>query len=149
MLVLLFQPFYYLGAIDFVTPFPPEISTGWVHAIFVVDKENQTFKLNSDIYSVYKDNLTIHQEKIEEIIYIEDISSPEEIQLAYNMRNKQGKHIIPAPVPEVKKQFSGYFLKSLVIPGKRSRINSEDTIIRPTYSADGEDALSVGSETPS
>lgn len=72
--------------------------------------------------------------KIEEIIYIEDISSPEEIQLAYNMRNKQGKHIIPAPVPEVKKQFSGYFLKSLVIPGKRSRINSEDTIIRPTYS---------------
>ncbi len=26
---------------DFVTPFPPEISTGWVHAIFVVDKENR------------------------------------------------------------------------------------------------------------
>ncbi len=72
--------------------------------------------------------------EIEEIIYIEDISTPEEIQIAHNMRNKQGKHIIPAPVPEVKKQFSGYFLKSLVIPGKRSRISSEDTIIRPTYS---------------
>ncbi len=26
---------------DFVTPFPPEISTGWIHAIFVIDKENR------------------------------------------------------------------------------------------------------------
>lgn len=26
---------------DFVTPFPPEISTGWVHSIFVVDKKNR------------------------------------------------------------------------------------------------------------
>lgn len=26
---------------DFVTPFPPEISTGWVHAIYVVDKESR------------------------------------------------------------------------------------------------------------
>lgn len=26
---------------DFVTPFPPEISTGWIHALFVVDKENR------------------------------------------------------------------------------------------------------------
>lgn len=29
---------------DFVTPFPPEISTGWVHAVFTVDKENATLK---------------------------------------------------------------------------------------------------------
>ncbi len=72
--------------------------------------------------------------EIEEIIYIEDIATPDEINTAFDMRNKQGKHIIPAPVPEVKKQFSGYFLKSLVIPGKRGRISSEDTIIRPTYS---------------
>ena len=33
---------------------------------FVVDKENQTLKLGNDIYSVYKDNLTIRQEKIED-----------------------------------------------------------------------------------
>ena len=26
---------------DFVTPFPPEISTGWIHALFVVDKDNR------------------------------------------------------------------------------------------------------------
>lgn len=71
---------------------------------------------------------------IQEIVYIEDIATPEEIQIAFDMRNKQGKHIIPAPVPEVKKQFSGYFLKSLTIPGKRGRISTEDTIIRPTYS---------------
>ncbi|MBE7022897.1 MAG: hypothetical protein E7412_00335 [Ruminococcaceae bacterium] len=69
----------------------------------------------------------------EKIFYIEDISSPEEIEIATNMRNRQGKHIIPAPVPEVKKQFSGYFLKSLIIHGKKGQC-IEDTIIRPTYS---------------
>lgn len=71
--------------------------------------------------------------EFEKIFYIENISTPEEIELATNMRNQQGKHIIPAPVPEVKKQFSGYFLKSLIIPGKRGH-HTEDTIIRPTYS---------------
>ncbi len=69
----------------------------------------------------------------EKIFYIEDISSPEEIEIASNMRNFQGKHIIPAPVPEVKKHFSGYFLKSLIISGKKGH-TSEDTVIRPTYS---------------
>lgn len=69
----------------------------------------------------------------EKIIYIEDVATPEEIQIASDMRTKQGKHIIPVPVPEVKKQFSGYFLKSLIIPGKKGQ-SSEDTVIRPTYS---------------
>ncbi len=71
--------------------------------------------------------------EIEKIVYIEDIATPEEIKIASDMRNRQGKHIIPVPVPEVKKQFSGYFLKSLIIPGKKGR-SFEDTIIRPTYS---------------
>ncbi len=69
----------------------------------------------------------------EKIIYIGDIASEEEISTASAMRNKQGKHIIPAPVPEVKKQFSGYFLKSLIVPEKRG-YKSENTVIRPTYS---------------
>ncbi len=70
---------------------------------------------------------------IEKIVYIEDIATPEEIEKASVMRSKQGKHIIPAPVPEVKKQFSGYFLNSLIMPGKRGP-KSENTVMRPTYS---------------
>ncbi len=68
---------------------------------------------------------------IEQTFYIEDIASPEEIRIASNMRNNQGKHIIPVPVFEVKKHFSGYFLRSLLPHGKR---DDEKTIIRPTYS---------------
>ena len=33
---------------------------------FVVDKENQTVKLNNDIYTYYDNGLTIYQEKIED-----------------------------------------------------------------------------------
>ena len=47
--------------------------------------------------------------EIQEIVYIEDIATPEEIQIAFDMRNKQGKHIIPAPLPEVKKAIFGVF----------------------------------------
>ncbi len=70
---------------------------------------------------------------IEHTFYIEDIATPEEIELASNMRNKQGKHIIPVPVFEVKKHFSGYFLRSLLPQGKRD-VSLEKTIMRPTYS---------------
>lgn len=70
---------------------------------------------------------------IERTFYIEDIATPEEIEIASNIRSKQGKHIIPVPMFEVKKQFSGYFLRSLLPQGKRDE-ESEKTIIRPTYS---------------
>ncbi len=70
---------------------------------------------------------------IEQTFYIEDISTPEEIEIASNMRNIQGKHIIPVPAFEVKKHFSGYFLRSLLPQGKRND-EAEKTIMRPTYS---------------
>lgn len=44
---------------DFVTPFPPEISTGWVHAVFVVDKENAALK-------TYYNFTLCHEMKLEE-----------------------------------------------------------------------------------
>lgn len=69
----------------------------------------------------------------EKIFKIEEIATAEEIETAGIMRNQQGKHIIPAPVFEVKKQFSGYFLKSLFPQGRRDAL-SEKTVMRPTYS---------------
>ncbi len=67
----------------------------------------------------------------ERIFTIEEIATPKEIQTAGVMRNRYGKHIIPAPVFEVKKQFSGYFLKSLFTQNLK---DSEKTVMRPTYS---------------
>ena len=73
--------------------------------------------------------------------YISDIATPEELETAAYMRNKFGKHIIPVPVFEVKKQFSGYFLSALLPQGRRDR-SFEKTIMRPTYSYLGDCRIS-------
>ena len=48
--------------------------------------------------------------KIEKTIYIEDIASEEEMQTARRIRTTEGKHVIPVPTFEIKKDFSGYIL---------------------------------------
>ena len=39
-------------------------------------------------------------------IHIEDVASPEEIELARHMRNDEGQHVIPVPTFRIKKYFS-------------------------------------------
>lgn len=71
-------------------------------------------------------------------IYIEDIASQREIDLATKTRKEQGKHVIPVPTFAIKKHFSGYFMdsiKSLTKKGRGSDAEDiEKTVIRPTYS---------------
>jgi uncharacterized alkaline shock family protein YloU len=75
---------------------------------------------------------------VEEIIRIEDIASHREISLAQRQRREQGKHIIPVPTFEVRKDFSGFFIDPLRIfrvRGKgRQIVTLEKTVVRPTYS---------------
>jgi len=73
-------------------------------------------------------------------IYIEEISSSEEIKLAKAYRYKQGKHIIPVPTFEIKKDFSGYFLDTLKMFKKKEDSTLdvyEKTVVRPTFSYRG------------
>ncbi len=74
---------------------------------------------------------------IDETIYIEDISTPQEMMTAREQRNRFGKHVIPVPSVELKQDFSGYFMDRLNIllrrRGKDSRI-AEKTVVRPTFS---------------
>jgi uncharacterized alkaline shock family protein YloU/adenylate kinase family enzyme len=73
---------------------------------------------------------------IEEIIPIEAVSTEKEIEMARKSRKEDGKHVIPVPTLEIKKDFSGYFIDSLKIfarKGKGTNIE-EKTIIRPTFS---------------
>lgn len=76
--------------------------------------------------------------EIEKTIYIEDVSSVEEIERARNIRIKEGKHVIPVPTLEIKKYFSGYFLDPLKIFRKNYRSKrgefQEKTVVRPTFS---------------
>lgn len=79
-----------------------------------------------------------------EIIRIEDVSTEKEIEQARKSRREDGKHVIPVPTLEVKKDFSGYFIDSLKIFSKKDRFSDivEKTIIRPTFSYLGKYELS-------
>lgn len=81
---------------------------------------------------------------IERYINIEDVSTPEEMKIAQEMRMKHGKHVIPVPTFEVKKQFSGYFVDPMVqfFSRKNGTISEEKTVMRPTYSYLGDYKIS-------
>ena len=76
--------------------------------------------------------------KIKEIININEVATEEEMKTARNIRVTEGKHVIPVPTFEIKKDFSGYLLDPLQIfkskgKGEKPYI-SEKSIIRPTFS---------------
>lgn len=84
---------------------------------------------------------------IEYFVHIEDVATPEEIAMANRMRMEDGKHVIPVPSFEIKKQFSGYFLHPLRQFQKNLDIEEPDaeadkSIIRPTFSYMGEFIIS-------
>ena len=76
--------------------------------------------------------------KIEKIIYIDEVATKDEMETARNIRVTQGKHVIPVPTFEIKKDFSGYILDPLQIFKTKGSGNvpyiSEKSIIRPTFS---------------
>ncbi len=76
--------------------------------------------------------------ELTETIYIQDVATEIEMQEARRIRQTQGKHVIPVPTFEIKKDFSGYILDPLQIfksKGKNSKpYISEKSIIRPTFS---------------
>ncbi len=84
--------------------------------------------------------------EIEETIYIEDVSSPEEIAAARSARMSGGKHVIPVPTFELKKDFSGYLLDPLQIFKWKGRntepVLMEKSLIRPTFSYLGKYTIS-------
>ncbi len=71
-------------------------------------------------------------------IYIQDVATETEMETARRIRTTQGKHVIPVPTFEIKKDFSGYILDPLQIfkfKGKGSNpYLAEKSIIRPTFS---------------
>lgn len=76
--------------------------------------------------------------KVSERIYIHEVASEFEISQALSTRREQGKHVIPVPTFEIKKDFSGYFLDPLQIfkrKGKGSyQLVGEKSVVRPTFS---------------
>ncbi len=84
---------------------------------------------------------------IERTIRIEEVATEEEIKEAQRMRISEGKHIIPVPEFEIKKDFSGYFMHPLRFLQKGLGDDDEEilldkTIMRPTFSYLGDYTIS-------
>ena len=83
---------------------------------------------------------------IQKTIYITDVATEEEIENAKRIRTTEGKHVIPVPTFELKKDFSGYLLDPLQI-FKSQGLNGnpyilEKSIIRPTFNYIGNFTIS-------
>lgn len=82
----------------------------------------------------------------QKIIFIEEVSTPENIAIAREMRSL-GKHIIPLPSVEVKNDFKNYWLAPVAHffirkNKKDNHSNVEKTIVRPTFSELGKVTIS-------
>ncbi len=119
------------------------------HAIFIDEKERKEmikalkkYKPKSILILGTSDGMVekiaknLELPKIEKTIYIDEVATKDEMETARNIRVTQGKHVIPVPTFEIKKDFSGYILDPLQIfksRGEKPYI-SEKSIIRPTFS---------------
>ncbi|MGE4282138.1 MAG: Asp23/Gls24 family envelope stress response protein [Clostridia bacterium] len=83
---------------------------------------------------------------VSKVIHIEDIADKDEIERARMTRRLEGKHVIPVPTFEIKKDFSGYLLDPLKIfqrKGKGDLIQAIDkSVVRPTFSYMGNYTIS-------
>jgi hypothetical protein len=121
------------------------------HALFLKDTErNEIIKtiknykpdailiLGTSDEMVKKIAKNLELPEISKTVYIQDVATQEEMTTARRIRVTEGKHVIPVPTFEIKKDFSGYILDPLQIfklrgAGDKPYI-SEKSIIRPTFS---------------
>jgi uncharacterized alkaline shock family protein YloU len=76
--------------------------------------------------------------EVSQKIHITEVANEFEIKQAVTTRREQGKHVIPVPTFEIKKDFSGYFLDPLQIFRRKGKGNfqliGEKSVVRPTFS---------------
>lgn len=80
----------------------------------------------------------LHLPTVKYKIFIQDIATPEQIEEALRMRH-EGKHVIPLPGIEVKKDLPNFWIDSLFgfmtkKKDKGSRIAEDKCIVRPRFS---------------
>lgn len=91
---------------------------------------------------------------ISERIYIEDVTTEEERQIAAHYRIDEGEHVIPAPVGQLRRDFAGYFMdpiKQFIDKARGNAVEDEQkpddgpddrTVVRPTFSYFGSFSIS-------
>ncbi len=121
------------------------------HALFIEEKEQSEMRkalkkykpdslliLGTSDKMIAKIRESLDLPKLTKTIYINEVATEEEMEKARNIRVTQGKHVIPVPTFEIKKDFSGYILDPLQIFRSKGKGEnpylSEKSIIRPTFS---------------
>ena len=127
------------------------------HALFIEEKEQADMKkafkkykpdslliLGTSDKMIQKIIESLDLPPLEKTIYINEVATEEEMEKARNIRVTQGKHVIPVPTFEIKKDFSGYILDPLQIFKSKGGTPyiSEKSIIRPTFSYMGNFTIS-------
>lgn len=95
------------------------------------------------------ERLQLHQPQ--KIIRIEDIATEEEIQEAIRSRKIEGKHVIPVPSIEVKRNYPQIFYDAMRVlfkkktpaPGSNNKM-IEKSVVRPEFSKKGRVEISEG-----
>ncbi|MCL1982978.1 MAG: Asp23/Gls24 family envelope stress response protein [Clostridiales bacterium] len=84
--------------------------------------------------------------EIKDTVYIESITSENERETAKKQRDELGKHLIPVPTFQIKREFSGYFVDPLRVFRAKGRSGrgafAEKSVVRPTYSYMGDYIIS-------
>ena len=129
------------------------------HALFIEEKEQSEMRkalkkykpdslliLGTSDKMIAKIRESLNLPELAKTIYINEVATEEEMEKARNIRVTQGKHVIPVPTFEIKKDFSGYILDTLQIFRSKGKGEnpylSEKSIIRPTFSYMGNFTIS-------
>ena len=113
-------------------------------ALFSTEKEQERIR-NSIKKERVKSILILgtYDEMVKRTIYIQDVSTKEEMEEAVRIRRTEGKHIVPVPTFEIKKDFSGILLDPFRIlsrgrkknkKNKKENAGVERSVIRPAFS---------------
>lgn len=83
--------------------------------------------------------------EIDTFIQIEDIASKEEIETAIKSRTKEGKHVIPVPSIEVKRDYAHIFYDSIKVffSRKKNKKFVEKSVVRPLFQQKKKGAVSI------
>ncbi|MBN2618733.1 MAG: Asp23/Gls24 family envelope stress response protein [Spirochaetales bacterium] len=83
--------------------------------------------------------------EISTYIQIEDIASKEEIEKAIHSRTKEGKHVIPVPSIEVKRDYAHIFYDSIKVffSRKKNKKFVEKSVVRPIFNQKDRGAVSI------
>ncbi|MCX7655824.1 MAG: hypothetical protein N2Z76_04805 [Treponemataceae bacterium] len=109
------------------------------------EKFKKILILGTSIKMVNKIAARLQLPQPQKIIKIEDIATKEEIEKAIRSRQIEGKHVIPVPSIEVKKNYPAIFYDAIRVFLKRPHIPPitsttrvhEKSVVRPEYSRRG------------